>query len=539
MSDVDGVSRSEQAIVLRELEKSWRGPSGPIRAVRGIDLSIERGETVALLGPNGAGKSTTIDMILGLARPDAGSVSVLGRSPGDAVAAGLIGAMLQTGELIRNLSVRELIAMTGSLYPKPMDVDAVLELTGLARVAQQRTQKLSGGQIQRARFAVALVGDPALLVLDEPTVAMDVEARRAFWHAMRELASEGRTVLFATHYLEEADANADRAVLLAAGSVVADGPTTEIKGRVGTRTIRATLAGRADRGARGAARASRAPTATGTSIRLVCGDSDAAIRALLDRHADARDIEVAGAGLEDAFIHLTGGAGGGMTSLVYTRYELLRTFRERRLFIFSFGFPLILYFVIVAPNRNVRNIDGTGISFALYYMAGLASFGTMMSMMSSGFRIAGERQAGWTRQLRITPLSPRAYLRAKVITGVRDGRAQPRAALHRGGVDGGQPRRRHLAEDDRADRDRAAAVRGARDRARAPADRRLDRARDRRARVAARDRQRHLVPGHRLPARRRPVRAVLLARAGGADLDPRSRLDRARLGGRARLDRRS
>jgi len=304
VSGVEAMPRSDQAIVLRALEKSWRGPSGPIRAVRGIDVAIERGETVALLGPNGAGKSTTIDMILGLARPDAGSVSVLGRSPSDAVAAGLIGAMLQTGELIRNLSVRELIAMTGSLYPTPMDVDAVLELTGLAAVAEQRTQKLSGGQIQRARFAVALVGDPALLVLDEPTVAMDVEARRAFWNAMRELTSEGRTVLFATHYLEEADAYADRVVLMANGVVVADGAPTEIKGRVGTRTISATLPG-----VPVAELAELPGVATadrhGESIRLVCRDSDAAIRALLDRYAEARDIEVTGAGLEDAFSQLT------------------------------------------------------------------------------------------------------------------------------------------------------------------------------------------------------------------------------------------
>jgi ABC-2 type transport system ATP-binding protein len=308
VSVLEAVPRSGEAIVLHDLEKSWRGPSGPIRAVRGINVTIERGETVALLGPNGAGKSTAIDMILGLTRPDGGAVSVLGRSPGDAVAAGLIGAMLQTGELIRNLSVRELIAMAASLYPRPMDVDTVLDLTGLGEVARQRTQKLSGGQIQRARFAVALVGDPELLVLDEPTVAMDVEARRAFWQAMRALASEGRTVLFATHYLEEADANADRAVLLAEGNVVADGSMTEIKSRVGTRTIRATLpavpVGELAQ-LPGVANADR----HGESVLLVCSDSDAAVRALLRRYEEARDIEVTGAGLEDAFIQLTATGG--------------------------------------------------------------------------------------------------------------------------------------------------------------------------------------------------------------------------------------
>ena len=149
--------------------------------------------------------------------------------------------MLQTGALIRDLSVRELIAMVASLYPEPMAVDEVIELAGLQDAAGQRTQKLSGGQTQRARFAIALASDPEVVVLDEPTVAMDVEARRAFWIAMRGFAERGKTVLFATHYLEEADAQADRAVLMAHGRIVADGPTTEIKARVGTKTIRATL----------------------------------------------------------------------------------------------------------------------------------------------------------------------------------------------------------------------------------------------------------------------------------------------------------
>jgi ABC-2 type transport system ATP-binding protein len=294
----------DEAVVLRGLDKSWRGQTGPVHAVRGIDVSIGRGETVALLGPNGAGKSTTIDMILGLAHPDSGEVAVLGGSPSDAVKQGRIGAMLQSGALIRNLSVRELVAMTASLYPRPLPVDEVIEMVGLEDVAGRRTQKLSGGETQRTRFAVALVGDPELLVLDEPTVAMDVEARRAFWAAMRHQTAGGRTVLFATHYLEEADANADRAVLLARGRVVADGPTTEIKSRVGTRTLRATLAEVPTAELEqlpGAASAER----HGEAVTLVCRDSDATIRALLAAYPQARDIEITGAGLEDAFIHLT------------------------------------------------------------------------------------------------------------------------------------------------------------------------------------------------------------------------------------------
>jgi ABC-2 type transport system ATP-binding protein len=292
-------------ISLRGLVKSFKGPHGPIEAVRGVDVEIVSGETVALLGPNGAGKSTTIDMLLGLLEPDAGSVSVFGRTPADAVALGAVGGMLQTGSLIRDLSVRELVAMMAALYPAPLEIDEVLELTGTREIAAQRTQKLSGGQTQRVRAAVALVSNPDLLVLDEPTVAMDVEGRRAFWRVMREFAARGKTILFATHYLEEADAYADRAVLMAHGRIVADGPTNEIKAMVGSRTIRATLPGVAlDALERlpGVSAAER----RGEAVMLTCSDSDATIRALLAEHPAARDIEIVAAGLEQAFLALTG-----------------------------------------------------------------------------------------------------------------------------------------------------------------------------------------------------------------------------------------
>jgi ABC-2 type transport system ATP-binding protein len=294
-----------EGIQLDGLVKSYRGPHGPVHAVRGIDVSIAAGETVALLGPNGAGKSTTIEMLLGLTRPDAGAVSVFGRSPRDAVDAGLIGAMLQTGALIRDLSVRELIVMMASLYPQPMAVEDVISLAGLREAAGQRTQKLSGGQTQRVRFAVAVVSNPDLLVLDEPTVAMDVEGRRDFWVAMRDYAARGKTVLFATHHLEEADASADRVVLMARGRIVADGPTTEIKAQVGTRTIHATLP---DADVADLAELPGVATADrhGDAVILSCADSDRAIRALLERYPDTRDIEIAGAGLEEAFLKLTG-----------------------------------------------------------------------------------------------------------------------------------------------------------------------------------------------------------------------------------------
>ena len=287
------------------LVKTFPSPRGPVRAVRGVDVSIAAGETVALLGPNGAGKTTTIDMLLGLSRPDSGEVTLLGGPPADAVRAGGVGAMLQTGGLLRDLTVRELITMMAALYPHPLGVDDVLGLAGLRGVADQRTQKLSGGQTQRARFAMALVGDPGLLVLDEPTAALDVEARRAFWTTMRRFTARGKTVLFATHYLEEADEFADRVVLLAAGRVVADGPPTEIKARVGSRTIKTTLPGVPE------AALAQLPGVTslqrhGDVAILVCSDSDAAIRELLRQHPEARDIEIMGAGLEEAFIQLTG-----------------------------------------------------------------------------------------------------------------------------------------------------------------------------------------------------------------------------------------
>jgi ABC-2 type transport system ATP-binding protein len=292
------------AIALTGLVKSFHGSDGPVRAVQGVDLSIERGETVALLGPNGAGKSTTLDMLLGLTEPDAGAVSIFGAGPHEAIAAGEIGAMLQTGALIGDLSVRELVSMMASLYPRPLDVGDVLELTGIRDLADTRTQKLSGGQTQRARLALALVSDPELLVLDEPTVALDVEARRSFWATMRAFAARGKTVVFATHYLEEADAYADRVVLMAHGRVVADGPTTEIKALAGVHNIRTTLPGV------GADVLAALPGVTaadrhGEAVILTCSDSDTAIRALLERYDDARDIEITGAGLEQAFVALT------------------------------------------------------------------------------------------------------------------------------------------------------------------------------------------------------------------------------------------
>ena len=287
-------------IVLSRLSKSYGG----VRAVRSVDLAIAPGETVALLGPNGAGKTTTIEMVLGLTRPDAGTVSLFGMPPSEAVAAGAVGGMLQTGALIEYLSVRELVTMVASVYPRPLPVEQAMRLAGVTEFAGRRTNKLSGGQTQRVRFAIALVANSDLLMLDEPTASVDVEGRREFWASIRAVAAEGKTVIFATHYLEEADAYADRIVLMARGRIVADGPATEIKAKVSGRTIRATIPDA------GPAQLAALPGVTsaerhGEAVILTCADSDLALRAMLGRYPEARDIEVVGAGIEEAFVALT------------------------------------------------------------------------------------------------------------------------------------------------------------------------------------------------------------------------------------------
>ena len=296
-------------IVLSRLSKSY----GNVHAVRSVDLAIAPGETVAILGPNGAGKTTTIEMVLGLTRPDSGTVTLFGKSPAQAVAAGAVGGMLQTGALVEYLSVRELVTMVASVYPRPLPVEQAMRLAGVTEFAERRTNKLSGGQTQRVRFAIALVSNPDLFMLDEPTAAVDVEGRREFWASIRAVAAEGKTVIFATHYLEEADAYADRIVLMARGRIVADGPATEIKAKVSGRIIRATIpvagpagpAGSADTAALAALPGVTNAERHGEAVILTCADSDLTLRALLSRFPAARDIEVAGAGIEEAFMALT------------------------------------------------------------------------------------------------------------------------------------------------------------------------------------------------------------------------------------------
>jgi ABC-2 type transport system ATP-binding protein len=287
------------AIELRGLTKSF----GSVRAVRGIDLTVRPGEIIAFLGPNGAGKTTTIDMMLGLSRPDEGTALVYGMEPSAAVRHGLISAVMQTGGLLRDLTVEETLRLTASLFSNTRPVAEVLGRAGIADIAGRRVVKCSGGQQQRLRFAMALLPDPELLVLDEPTTGMDVTGRRDFWAAIREDAAQGRTVLFATHYLEEADAYADRIVLVSHGQVVADGTAAQVKALVSGRTVRATWPD-ADVAALQLLPGVETVEVRGDSVLIASTDSDAVARHLLSS-TDARDLEITSRGLEDAFISLT------------------------------------------------------------------------------------------------------------------------------------------------------------------------------------------------------------------------------------------
>ena len=286
---------------LRGVTKSF----GEVQAVRGIDLEIQPGEMVAFLGPNGAGKTTTIDMVLGLRQPTRGEVEVFGLAPRQAIARGLVAAVMQTGGLLKDLTVRETVQYTASLFADTKPVDAVLERAGIAEIGDRMVGKCSGGQQQRLRFAMALLPDPALLLLDEPTTGMDVEGRRDFWTAIREDAAPGRTVLFATHYLEEADLYADRIVLISNGRIVADGTGGEIKALASGRTVRATLPGADTAALRRAPRRRLASRYAASRSSCTPRDSDAVARYLLTE-TDARDLEITSHGLEDAFLSLTG-----------------------------------------------------------------------------------------------------------------------------------------------------------------------------------------------------------------------------------------
>ncbi|MEV6285886.1 ABC transporter ATP-binding protein [Kribbella sp. NPDC051770] len=273
---------------------------GEVQAVAGVDLTIRSGEVVALLGPNGAGKSTTLEILLGLVRPDQGTVQLYGKTPVEAIAAGQVGVMLQSGGIIEDAKVGELIDLVAGLHKDPLPVADALQRAGIADLAGRKLKALSGGQKQRVRFAMAIVAQPDLIVLDEPTTGMDVESRRDFWAAMHAETARGRTVLFATHYLEEADAYADRVVLMRAGKIVADGTAAQIKASVSGRTIRATVPG-ADLATLATLPGVRNVETRGDVVLLQCADSDDTLRYLL-ANTPAHDIEITSADLEDAVL---------------------------------------------------------------------------------------------------------------------------------------------------------------------------------------------------------------------------------------------
>jgi len=277
---------------------------GAVTAVDGISLQIRPGEVIALLGPNGAGKTSTVDMLLGLSNPTEGTVQVYGRAPHEAVALGLVSAVMQTGGLLKDYTVEETVKLTAVLFGRgPAEVTEALRRAGIADIGKRLVGKCSGGQQQRLRFAMALLPDPELLILDEPTTGMDVAGRHDFWTAIRQDARSGRTVIFATHYLEEADAYADRVVFVRRGQVVADGTAAEVKAMASGRTIRATMPGASEAQLLALPGVETAEV-RGDTVLLASRDTDALARHLLNE-TGARDLEITSRNLEQAFLTLT------------------------------------------------------------------------------------------------------------------------------------------------------------------------------------------------------------------------------------------
>ncbi|MEZ0066154.1 ABC-2 type transport system ATP-binding protein [Streptacidiphilus sp. MAP12-20] len=309
----DANSARAEVAAFRSVSKNF----GSVKAVNNSSFTLHPGETVAFLGPNGAGKSTSIDMLLGLKDPSAGQVSLFGGTPRQAILDGRVGVMLQSGGLLPEVTVRELVTFACKVHPRGYDVDQVLTTAQILDLADRKVDKLSGGQEQRVRFALATAGDSDLIVLDEPTTGMDVTARQAFWSVMKAQADAGRTILFATHYLEEADAIADRVLVMHQGRLIADGTAAEIKARAGQRRISfdlhpqdgpdvsllSTLAGITALDVSG-------QTVSGQTVRISTSDADATMAAVYRAGFYPRGLEVTGVGLEQAFITITAEAEG-------------------------------------------------------------------------------------------------------------------------------------------------------------------------------------------------------------------------------------
>jgi ABC-2 type transport system ATP-binding protein len=299
-------SHPPRAVVaqLRRVSKTF----GELQALRNLDFSVRAGELLALLGPNGAGKTTAVKLFLGLMRPTAGTVSVLGGNPVHAEVRTRIGAMLQVAKVPETLKVREHIDLFCSYYPRPLAQAETLAIAGLQEIKDRPFGELSGGQKQRVLFALALCGDPDILFLDEPTVGLDVEARRLLWEQIRKLVERGKTILLTTHYLEEADALADRVAVINRGEIIAEGTPSEIKAKTCGRRIRcvSSLNIETVRSFPGVAEVRR----DRDSYEIRVGEAEPVLRELLLRDSSVHGIEVAGAGLEEAFLALTQNGNG-------------------------------------------------------------------------------------------------------------------------------------------------------------------------------------------------------------------------------------
>lgn len=279
---------------------------GAVHAVDDVTFDVAPGTIVALLGPNGAGKTTLISMILGLAQPTTGSVRVFGHRPRDRAAREQLGVMLQHVTLPQSVKVKELLAWFRSFYPHPLAVDHLLQMAGIEHLADREAVKLSGGEQRRLQFALAMAGDPALLVLDEPTTGMDVESRRAFWDSLRSFVHDGRrTLLLTTHHLEEAESVADRIILLKGGRVIADGSLAEIKAQAGNRYVSFIAGPRCSNEQIAELPHVRQVRYSGRHVRIETDRPDDVLRAIILRDLDASSFEVSQGALEDAFVALT------------------------------------------------------------------------------------------------------------------------------------------------------------------------------------------------------------------------------------------
>ena len=277
---------------------------GTLTAVDNVSLTVPVGEIVALLGPNGAGKTTLLDMVLGFTEPASGSISVMGQAPRGAATSGAVGAVLQTRGLLDDLTASETLRLVASCHRRHLPIADVMERAGVTEFARTKVGKCSGGQVQRLRFALALLTDPQLLILDEPTAGMDASARRDFWHTMHAEAERGRTVVFATHYLQEADDYADRVILMRQGRVVADGTVAEMTATQ-ARIVEA-LWLRTDVDPAVVAGQLNIPTWSreGKRVRFTSADSDALARHLLTENL-ACDLEISRPSMESVFFELT------------------------------------------------------------------------------------------------------------------------------------------------------------------------------------------------------------------------------------------